>query len=241
MSSRVHHARLRERRTIARSTEEFVLGTDDELAFRPGQFISVQVGTEQTGEVQSPILRSYSIASAPWRLREIVLILRMVEGGVGSRFFDGLHPGDALRFTGPMGFFVNELQHPGDVLYAATGTGIAPILPMAEETLLRAETGRVLIEWGLRDEQDLFWQRELQDLGRRFPRLQSRVYLSQPSAGWPGLRGRVTGPVLDELPRLREPTFYLCGNGHMIDELKAALQARGVNRKRQIRSEAFFD
>ena len=40
---------------------------------------------------------------------------------------------------------------------------------------------------------------------------------------------------------LRAPTFYLVGNGAMITELKRELIARGVNRKLQIRTEAFFD
>jgi ferredoxin-NADP reductase len=47
--------------------------------------------------------------------------------------------------------------------------------------------------------------------------------------------------VLDALPSLASPTFYLVGNGAMINELKRELVARGVNRKAQIRTEAFFD
>jgi ferredoxin-NADP reductase len=238
VSSRIHHSRLRRRRTLARRTEEFVLTKDEEVSFRPGQFISVQVGTDAD---DNPILRSYSIASAPWHQGELTLVLRMIEGGVGTAFFDQLKIGDTLRFTGPMGFFVNELSHPGDAVYAATGTGIAPILPMMQEAVARAEDGRILLYWGLRDEGDRFWHDELAELERMSPRVRVRIYLSCPSASWSGLRGRITAAVLDELPGLRAPTFYLCGNGQMIDELKAALQQRGVNRKRQIRTEAFFD
>jgi len=43
------------------------------------------------------------------------------------------------------------------------------------------------------------------------------------------------------LPGLRAPTFYLVGNGAMIADAKRALMDRGVDRKRQIRTEAFFD
>ena len=46
--------------------------------------------------------------------------------------------------------------------------------------------------------------------------------------------------VVVEVPALDRPVFYLVGNGAMIKELKAELQARGVDRKRQIRNEAFF-
>ena len=246
MSSRIQQARLVARRRVAEQTDEFVFALDSapaagaaptELRFRPGQFVSVTVGTDADG---NPILRSYSIASPPERRGELSLIIRLVEGGIGSRFFDDLRLGDAVRFTGPMGFFVNELAHTGDAVYVATGTGIAPMLPMIEEVLRRPETGRVLLYWGLRREADVFYQDELSALATRHPRFASFVYLSQPQ-GFCRLRGRVIGPVLELLPSLREPTFYLCGNGQMIEELKAALIDRGVSRKRQIRSEAFFD
>src|SRR5256885_10272965 len=51
----------------------------------------------------------------------------------------------------------------------------------------------------------------------------------------------ITQRILDALPSLAQPTFYLCGNGAMIKEVKAGLVARGVDRKRQIRTEAFLD
>lgn len=226
------------RRTLALLTEEFVFAHDEpELTFRPGQFISTQVGLDAEG---NPVLRSYSLASPPERRGELVLILRLVENGIGSQYFDALRPGDSLRFTGPMGFFVNELEHPGEAVYVATGTGVAPFFPMIDETLRRPETGRVLLFWGLRSEQDLFGHDELSTLAARHPRFSAAIYLSQPQ-GFARLRGRVTGPVLELLPSLKAPTFYLCGNGQMIEELKAGLVDRGVNRKRQIRTEAFFD
>lgn len=242
------------RRRLAEQTDEFVFaaaaslngptatdlgsaGPLSELRFRPGQFISVRVGTDAD---QNPILRSYSIASPPERWGELALVLRLLSDGVGSRFFAALRIGEAITYTGPMGFFVNELAHSGDVVYVATGTGIAPMLPMIEETLRRAETGRVFLFWGLRSEADVFYQDELSTLATRQPRFSAQIYLSQPQGFW-RLRGRVTGPVLELLPSLREPTFYLCGNGQMIEEVKAGLVARGVSRKRQIRTEAFFD
>lgn len=212
---------------------------EPELQFRPGQFISINVGTDSDGNA---ILRSYSIASPPERRGELVLILRLVEGGPGTRFFEALRPGETLRFTGPMGFFVNELSHPGDVVYVGTGTGIAPFLPMLEETLSRPETEphRVHLFWGLRNEHDLFHEDRLAALCARHPRFSYQIYMSQPQ-GFARLRGRITGPVLELLPSLKMPTFYLCGNGKMIEEVKEALQTKGVNRKRQIRVEAFFD
>ena len=65
--------------------------------------------------------------------------------------------------------------------------------------------------------------------------------LSAPPADWKGGRGRITQPLVEVLPTLNQPTFYLVGNGAMIGDVKRELVARGVDRKRQIRTEAFFD
>ena len=238
MENRIHHARLRSFRPLANQTVEYIFShAEPELAFRPGQFLSLRVGIDA---LENPVLRSYSIASSPEQRGELRLVLRILEDGIGSRFFSALSPGDEVTFTGPMGFFVNDLSHPGDVVYVATGTGMAPILPMLHETLARPETGRVTLFWGLRTEEDLFWQDELASLGSKHPRFTPHVFLSQPKGFWRE-RGRVVPPVLDLLPTLQRPIFYLCGNGQMIEECKAALMARGVERKKQIRTEAFFD
>jgi ferredoxin-NADP reductase len=125
-------------------------------------------------------------------------------------------------------------------VFGATGTGVAPVLPMLEELRPRAEPGRRILHWGLREEADLFLVPEVEALCRD-TRTELHIHLSRPGDAWQGLRGRITAPILDALPGLVTPTFYLVGNGHMISELKGKLVAAGVDRKKYIRTEAFFD
>lgn len=228
---------LETKRTLAHQTIECVFSlSNGKLNFRPGQFISVRVGLD---EWQNAMLRSYSIASWPGE-NTLRLILRLVPDGPGTRFFSVLRPFETMQFTGPMGFFVNELGHPGDVVYVATGTGIAAIAPMLAQTLAEHQTGQVHLLWGLRHEQDLFYQAEIEALAAQHPHFCAQVFLSQPRGGWPRI-GRVVAPLVELVPKLIQPTFYLCGNGQMIEECKAALKTCGIDRKRQIRTEAFFD
>ena len=63
--------------------------------------------------------------------------------------------------TGPHGFFTLDPQHTGDVVFAATGTGLAPVLPMLAELSQRQEAGRREVYWGLRREEDLFVPEEV--------------------------------------------------------------------------------
>ncbi len=236
MSGNVHEGELVRATPRAEGVVEYVLRTDEPLKFRPGQFVSVRVGVDSD---DNPILRSYSIASPPGGA-EISLILKLIKGGPGSEYFATLAPGGRVRFTGPMGFFCLDLMHAGDVVFGVTGVGITPVLSMIGELAARPERGRVILYWGNRHATDLFWLDELKELQQRCGRLAIEIFLSGEAPSWSGRRGRITQAVLGDLPSYDKPVFYLVGNGAMIKELKAALQERGVDRKRQIRNEAFF-
>lgn len=236
MSGNVHEAEVVRIVPRAAGIVEYVLRAEAPLRFRPGQFVSVRVGVDGDG---NPVLRSYSIASSPGPA-ELSLILKLIKGGPGSEYFAALEPGERVRFTGPMGFFCLDLMHMGDVVFGVTGVGVTPVLPMLEELAARPERGRVLVFWGNRHAEDLFWLEELEAVARRCPRVEVHIFLSGEAPGWTGRRGRITQAILDELPRLDKPVFYLVGNGAMIKDVKTALQERGVDRKRQIRNEAFF-
>jgi ferredoxin-NADP reductase len=207
------------------------------LPFRAGQFVTLAVGKDQAGQ---DVRRSYSIASPSDRGDALRFIVRILPGGPGSDFFSNLPVGAEVPMTGPHGFFVLDPHHAGDVVFAATGTGLAPVLPMLRELAGRAEPGRRLVYWGARQEADLFLTEEVAATCAAAGAT-LHTYLSRPSPDWQGPRGRITAAVLDSLPSLRTPTFYVAGNGAMIQELKRGLMDRGVDRKKQIRTEAFFD
>lgn len=209
------------------------------LSWRPGQFVSLRCGDARTGDPDAR--RSYSIASSPTRHDGFELLVKLIPGGAGSEFFRTLVHGGELRFTGPMGFFVPELAHAGDAVFAVTGTGIAAALPMITEILGRAgERGQVILHWGMRDEGELYWVDRLDALAAQHARFRYTLSLSRPSDGWSGARGRITERVLAEPARLTKPVFYVVGNGNMVRDVKAGLVAAGVDRKRQIRVEIFY-
>lgn len=231
--------RLRTRTTVATDVVDLVfdLVTPPKLGFQAGQFVTLAVGKDASGHA---LRRSYSIASMSDAGEALRFLIRVIPGGVASDFFMSLPLGAEVPMTGPHGFFVLAPQHPGDVVFAATGTGVAPVLPMLGELRGRSEPGRRLVFWGLRQESDLFVPEEVEALCASAGAT-LYTFLSRPSELWTGRRGRITPAVLDLLPGLVAPTFYLVGNGAMIAELKSGLVAGGVDRKRQIRTEAFFD
>ena len=207
------------------------------LDFQAGQFVSIAV---EGNESLSSARRSYSIASQTDAGDQLRFIIRVIPSGAASELLMFLPIGAGMRMTGPHGFFVLDAQHAGDVVFGATGTGVAAVMPMLGELSRRNDGGRRYLFWGLRHQSDLFAHEEIARLCERSA-TDLRVYLSAPDDTWTGARGRITPAVLDTLPQLASPTFYLVGNGAMITELKRELVTRGINRKRQIRTEAFFD
>jgi len=149
--------------------------------------------------------------------------------------------GATVTMTGPHGFFVLDPVHAGDVVFAATGTGVAAVMPMLGELAARGPSARkTVVFWGLRRQEDIFLRDEIDALAA-VSGAELAIHLTAPGPEWPGLRGRITPALLERLPSFTAPTFYLVGNGAMITELKRELISRGVNRKTQIRTEAFFD
>lgn len=216
----------------------FALGEPPRLAFRAGQFVTIIIGHDAAGET---IKRSYSIASPSSEGESLRFIVRLIQGGPAAAFLGDLAPGAAVAMTGPHGFFVLDDRHPGHVVFAVTGTGIAPVIPMLYELAAQASSAarRVDVFWGARHAGDLVPRADV-ETACRAAGAALRIQLTQPPPGWSEGAGRIVGPVLDALPALASPTFYLCGNGAMIEELKTSLVARGVDRKKQIRTEAFF-
>jgi ferredoxin-NADP reductase len=238
-------AELVARETIASNIAElsFALRSPPRLDFQAGQFVSISISAPEPGADPVP-RRSYSIASQSDAGELLRFIIRVIPEGKASEFLMTLPLGTVVNMTGPHGFFVLDPKHPGDVVFGATGTGISAVMPMLGELGRRRQTGyetpRCLVLWGARQESDLFARDEIAELAAR-AEAELRIFLTAPEPSWTGGRGRITGALLDTLPRLQAPTFYLVGNGAMITEVKRELISRGVNRKAQIRTEAFFD
>jgi ferredoxin-NADP reductase len=206
------------------------------VQFRGGQFVSLRIGDGFHPR------RSYSISSSPARTDGFELLARST-GGAADPFLARLAPGRELSLLGPMGFFLCDRRHPGDVVMGATGVGISALLSMAAELLElpeRAQPGRILLYWGLRSEADVVLRDRLDALAARSGgRFSYELYLSEPGSAWIGNRGHITADLVATAGTCDAPTYYLCGNGAMIRDAARALIGRRVPPER-IRNEVFY-
>jgi NAD(P)H-flavin reductase len=203
------------------------------IQFAPGQFVSFDI--EQQGQL--PVTRAYSIASPPGRPHAIDLLLNRVPGGIGSEYLFALRAGDTTRFKGPVGSFTLR-DGTRDLLFVATGTGIAPFRSMLWSLAEGRSPRMVALLWGLRQERDLYYQDELQRLSSQLPRFSYTTTLSQPTGDWRGAVGRVSPLVEARVDRVANLEVFLCGNGAMIRDVREILRKKGLC---PIHTEEYYD
>ena len=196
-----------------------------EMTFKAGQFISFDVPDLRTGRM---VTRPYSIASPPSSSRTISLLLNLVPHGPGSTYLFGLREGDETKFAGPAGNFYLRDDPGRDVLFVATGTGIAPFRSMLLANAERPVPSSATLLWGLRNQRDLYYQDELTRMRHDVSTTSHIITLSKPGPGWTGPSGRVTTLVERTIHDVKRMAVYLCGNSGMIAEVTGIIQAKGL-------------
>ena len=204
---------------------DFELIDPPEISFKAGQFISFEVPDLRTGRT---VTRPYSIASRPSSVRIVSLVLNLVPHGPGSTYLFGLGVGDRATFAGPAGNFFLRDDPTRELLFVATGTGIAPIRSMLLANAERPKPAPSTLFWGLRSQRDLYFEDDLAQLTRGLPGAAHVITLSRPESGWTGASGRVTTLVQRRIHDVRRLAVYTCGNSVMITEVSGIIQSKGL-------------
>jgi ferredoxin-NADP reductase len=229
-----YRARLERVVPLTESTKHFTFAVTGPGPFRfvAGQFLSLHLDHDGADDV-----RPYSLASAPSEDNRFDLCLNRVPGGFFSNYLCDLAAGAEIEYEGPYGFFTPR-QPLRDSVFVATGTGIAPIRGMLQEIFRRGNERQIWLIFGVRYPETILYRQEFEELAARQPNFHFSPTLSRGPAGWPGRRGYVqehTERLLAERPDL---DVYICGLKAMVDDLRARLKARGLDRK-QIRYEKY--
>ena len=184
----------------------------------------------------------YTISRTEPALRSLDLLYRVIPGGRLTPALAALAVGERVEFSGLHHTPVLEGIAPeaGAVVGFSTGSGIGPLWGFAEQALGQGFTRPITLIAGYREAEDICLAPELDALQAAPPGFRWRATLTRPGAQWPGLRGRLGESVPPLIPAPRACHFHLVGNGAMIAELKAALEACGVP-GHQVTTEGFFN
>ncbi|HYK93065.1 MAG TPA: FAD-dependent oxidoreductase [Thermoplasmata archaeon] len=200
--------------------------------FAPVQFCGLEL-TTQVGPMEYPM----SLACSPTR--------PYLEFGARSspspwkEAFAALKPGDIAEVDGAYGHFTLDEKSPAVLI--AGGIGITPLKGMAEYAADRQLPIDVRLVYSSRNEVEIAYRSELDELARQNSRFQVFHTLTRvpEESSWAGRRGRIDSALLAEVSRgIPHPVYYVCGTPGMVQDTHRLLQTGGVHSDR-IKYEVF--
>jgi ferredoxin-NADP reductase len=195
------------------------------MHFHAGQFAQIFV---PTGDPNKPRRTSYSIASSPYNEKFFELCVTHVEGGVSSTFLHNLKVGDTVKSMGPLGKFTINEPIARDLVFIATGSGIAPFRSMINDLINKKIGKNIYLVFGNRFEEDIIYRKEWESLANANKNFHYLFNLSRPADSWKGKKGYVQDMLEEFVPNLKEKDFYICGLVKMIEAVTAKLTSLGV-------------
>ena len=191
--------------------------------FKAGQFVQMFIP-----QPDKPRRTSYSIASAPQHMDYFELCVTWVDGGKSSTYLHNLKVGDKITAMGPLGKFVQADPLPRDVVFIATGSGIAPFRSMILDQLSRNTPRKLNLLYGNRHDQDIIYKKDWEQLALDNANFRALFTLSRPSEQWTGAKGYVQDKIDSFIQHPPDHDFYICGLSPMINAVQEKLIALGV-------------
>lgn len=187
--------------------------------YHPGQYVNISHGE---------IRRSYSIANYNKRSGNLHFYIKNYPMGAMSQYwFEKAQVNDLLRIEGPLGSFFLRENKKENIIFLATGTGIAPVKAMLEkmnESPQKYVDNKIWIFWGARTPDYFFWNPESMQLNLNIVKVCSRADIS-----FTGSRGYIQDVLASNNIRLNNAQVYACGSNEMIIDAKWKLFSLGLN------------
>lgn len=203
------------------------LPSSERLQFKAGQYLEfILAGGKR---------RAFSIANAPFSEAGVELHLRLVEDGeFTNHVFNELKEKAIMRIEAPLGSFYlrNDTNKP--IIFAATGTGFAPIKGMIEDMLYNDIQRPISLYWGGRKPADLYMDDLCKRWEKNVPKFTYVPVLSKPEADWQGKTGYVQQAVVEDIADLSAHEVYACGLPNMVNDAQKLFAEHGLDQ------DAFF-
>jgi len=198
------------------------LPSSERLQFLPGQYIEFILRNGKR--------RAFSIANAPHNdAFGLELHLRLVKGGeFTEHVFNELQEKAIMRIEAPFGSFHLKNESNAPIIFAATGTGFAPIKSIIEHMLYNDNQRPMTLYWGARKPADLYMDDLCQRWAKHVPTFTYVPVLSKPEADWNGRTGYVQQAVTEDVANLSGHEVYACGLPNMVDDAQKLFAAHGL-------------
>jgi phytoene dehydrogenase-like protein/NAD(P)H-flavin reductase len=206
-------ATLVSKTALTPSTWRLEFELDQPIRFVAGQYVKLNVAPFEW--------RDYSIAAAADK--RLTLLVSTRTGGDGSLYAAAVAPGATTEVEGPFGGYRLEPNAHRKV-FVATGTGLAPFLPMFAAMAAVGELGAAELYFGCRT--------AAEDITRALAPLPPRtiVCMSRDPAADAAFHGRVTHALASLAFEPATTDFYVCGSAAMVADCRAILKRAGAKR-----------
>lgn len=205
---------------------ELSLENGQSLEFLSGQFVSIIY--PENGKV---VRRAYSIASPPQEQKQIDLCLNLVPGGKVTIWFWNFHEGKRIQVHGPFGKFVHPFEVEQDLVFIATGTGVAPFCSMIRDMLHKGFQRNTWLLFGTRYDRSIPYDEEWRLLASYYPQFHYIPTVSRPSLEWRGETVYVQTKIANHLSKPDGKRVYICGLNQMIQEVQKECLKLGFQRE----------
>ena len=189
--------------------------------FNSGQYVNI---------IKGNINRSYSIANSSYHKNHLEFFIKNYENGLMSEyFFKKAKINDLLRLEGPLGTFFYRESSFKNIVFLATGTGVAPVKSILEGLDKSHEQDYNKNLWvivGARYQEDLFWKPIFKNLNIKYIPV-----LSRQDNNWHGEKGYVQDIVLNQQIDLENAQVYACGSNDMINSAKKLFLKNNLEEK----------
>lgn len=223
--SKIIPAKITSLKYISETVVKLDLRLPPNVSFKhnSGQYVNISKGS---------IKRSYSISNAFKENSELSFYIKNYDEGQMSQYwFHEAKVGDLLRIDGPKGSFFFRESHKKQLVFLATGTGIAPVMAIIEDLIFSQRINVLEKVWilnGARFEQDIIWN---SDHLYNISNIEYIPVLSKPTQTWKGEVGYVQDILLSKNINLSESQVYACGSDKMIESALKLLVENGLDSK----------
>jgi CDP-4-dehydro-6-deoxyglucose reductase len=222
-------ATITELRPLSRSVLHVRIECDAPLHHRAGQYVTLVRG--------DGLARSYSVASSHRQPHLDLHVRRNPMGRMSGWLHDQAQPGHRLSVIGPSGdcFYVPGKEDQ-PLLLIGTGTGLAPLYGILQDSLHHGHRGPIHLFHGAVIAADLYICEELAQTAARHPNIIYQPVVLQGPASDGIVVGSIDRVVLQALPNLKGWRAYICGDPDLVQSLRKKVFLAGAASR-----EIFFD
>jgi len=202
----------------------------DTFSFKAGQYITLK--HQLNGK---ELRRAYSISSPPSSGKLTVGIKKMEDGTFSVYANESLKAGDTIDVIVPEGRFVFEGTAPKKIAAFAAGSGITPIMSIAQTVLESNPQNTFVLVFGNQSPEETMYFKTIQSLKERYGDRFFVQYVYSRVSEEGALFGRIERSTVNFVLKNKFKgtdfdAFYLCGPEEMIEQVTDTLKDSGVSK-----------